>query len=308
MLSNICRIRQNGRLCIARAITAPRVRCIQFNSSSRSAPLPENKTGSNPQTTEEPNRIPTETPEDTGVPLQFLSRPLGVTEVPSALPKSWEAKREELLDREKHIERRRHLWALLSLLNVLQIHSMHQQGYDYHGYIVQILISAKESAILPRCKRSFVGQPKHGTYYICLRGSDHPAIDSLYQNIRITCTIFCRTNSRRTQAQQKISIYADQPSREFTKIMARLVVVILAPQNMEYLRVPLGKLIPCLTERNFLTMRAVGMENKHIGYTYLVDENLKVRWAGCAFARPEESEALANCTRVLLDRLAGNKT
>jgi ATPase complex subunit ATP10 len=45
------------------------------------------------------------------------------------------------------------------------------------------------------------------------------------------------------------------------------------------------------------------MENKHIGYTYLIDENLKVRWAGCGFARPEESEALANCTRLLLERL-----
>jgi ATPase complex subunit ATP10 len=51
----------------------------------------------------------------------------------------------------------------------------------------------------------------------------------------------------------------------------------------------------------------LGMENKHIGYTYLIDENLKIRWAGCGFARPEESDALTNCTRVLLERLESSQ-
>jgi len=60
---------------------------------------------------------------------------------------------------------------------------------------------------------------------------------------------------------------------------------LVSRQNMEYLREPLGML------------------NKHIGYVYLVDENCKVRWAGCGFAMDEESVALRNCTRVLLQRL-----
>ena len=45
------------------------------------------------------------------------------------------------------------------------------------------------------------------------------------------------------------------------------------------------------------------MVNKHIGYVYLLDSELRVRWAGCGLAAEGESEALANCTRVLLDRL-----
>ena len=45
------------------------------------------------------------------------------------------------------------------------------------------------------------------------------------------------------------------------------------------------------------------MVNKHIGYVYLVDENCKIRWAGCGFAKPDETIALRNCTRVLLQRL-----
>jgi ATPase complex subunit ATP10 len=61
-------------------------------------------------------------------------------------------------------------------------------------------------------------------------------------------------------------------------------------QNMEYLREPLG------------------MENKHIGYVYLLDPDLRVRWAGCGFAREEESESLMNCVRVLLDRMKSTNT
>ena len=47
----------------------------------------------------------------------------------------------------------------------------------------------------------------------------------------------------------------------------------------------------------------LGMVNKHVGYVYLLDEMCRVRWAGCADAKPEEVRALETCTGVLLDRL-----
>jgi ATPase complex subunit ATP10 len=53
---------------------------------------------------------------------------------------------------------------------------------------------------------------------------------------------------------------------------------------------------------------AIALDNKHVGYVYLVDENVKIRWAGCADATPEEREALLKCTDVLLKRFdATNK-
>jgi mitochondrial ATPase complex subunit ATP10 len=58
---------------------------------------------------------------------------------------------------------------------------------------------------------------------------------------------------------------------------------------MEYLREPMG------------------MVNKHIGYIYLVDENCKIRWAGCGLATGDEDISLQNCTRVLLQRLSKGK-
>lgn len=51
----------------------------------------------------------------------------------------------------------------------------------------------------------------------------------------------------------------------------------------------------------------LGIHNKHVGYTYLVDPDGKIRWAGCGFAEGEEREALLNCTSLLLDRVGGRK-
>jgi ATPase complex subunit ATP10 len=47
----------------------------------------------------------------------------------------------------------------------------------------------------------------------------------------------------------------------------------------------------------------LGMTNSKVGYVYLIDENLKVRWGGCADAMAEETQALETCTGVLLNRL-----
>lgn len=56
---------------------------------------------------------------------------------------------------------------------------------------------------------------------------------------------------------------------------------------MEYIRDPLG------------------LNNKHIGFVYLLDQKLRVRWAGMGLALPEEAESLRSCAKVLLDRMKG---
>jgi mitochondrial ATPase complex subunit ATP10 len=50
------------------------------------------------------------------------------------------------------------------------------------------------------------------------------------------------------------------------------------------------------------------MINSRIGYVYLVDENVKIRWAACADAKEEEEEALIRCTGVLVNRLRRQKS
>jgi ATPase complex subunit ATP10 len=45
------------------------------------------------------------------------------------------------------------------------------------------------------------------------------------------------------------------------------------------------------------------MENKLLGYVFLVDHNLKIRWAGCGPATPKETEDLRTATAVLMRRM-----
>jgi len=49
------------------------------------------------------------------------------------------------------------------------------------------------------------------------------------------------------------------------------------------------------------------MENKLLGYVFLVDQNGKVRWAGCGASRPEEVEHLRRSAAVLVRRMAGEQ-
>ncbi|KAF7296103.1 hypothetical protein MKEN_01425500 [Mycena kentingensis (nom. inval.)] len=64
---------------------------------------------------------------------------------------------------------------------------------------------------------------------------------------------------------------------------------LLSSQNMEYLRDPMG------------------LANKMVGYVYLIDENLKIRWAAGGDATSAELASLESCTRVLLKRLEDKK-
>lgn len=60
---------------------------------------------------------------------------------------------------------------------------------------------------------------------------------------------------------------------------------LVSSQNLEYVR------------------EALGMTNSRVGYVYLIDQNLRIRWGACADATLEETQALEACTGVLLKRL-----
>lgn len=46
----------------------------------------------------------------------------------------------------------------------------------------------------------------------------------------------------------------------------------------------------------------LGLDNKLVGYVFLIDQNLKVRWAGCGPATEEEVESLRKGAAVLMKR------
>ncbi|CAE6421646.1 hypothetical protein ACGC1H_001847 [Rhizoctonia solani] len=304
MLSNVWRIQRTGQLHLARAVVVPRARFIQFNSTTRSTSLPSTENNASPSSTEGSNTTPTESQPDTGVPLQFLSRPLGVDEIPSALPKSWNAKREELLDRDKHMEKRRHLVKQVARGYFHDFHKLKHHGGKM-WIAPRVLIREDKALYFPDVKgvsldnRSTVHTTTACTGRITLLSVLSTKISELHAQSFAEHTLEQHKGNKNFQYMQinlqenllkswlvslSLSSLRSTVPPEFQP------TYLLSSQNMEYLRVPLG------------------MENKHIGYTYLLDDNLKVRWAGCGFARPEESEALANCTRILLDRLDSGST
>lgn len=64
-----------------------------------------------------------------------------------------------------------------------------------------------------------------------------------------------------------------------------------------------------LTNQNMEMEREdLGLSNKHVGYTFLVGPDFKIRWAGCAFAEREERDALVACAGVLVNRLKEEKS
>lgn len=81
-------------------------RTLARSSSFQTTPLRRWK-----QTSSDPSAPPVASSSDAtdGALLEKLSRPLGVTRKPSAAAQSWEEKKAEMFDYDKHIERRRHL-------------------------------------------------------------------------------------------------------------------------------------------------------------------------------------------------------
>jgi ATPase complex subunit ATP10 len=63
---------------------------------------------------------------------------------------------------------------------------------------------------------------------------------------------------------------------------------LISGQNLEYVREPMG------------------LTNSKVGYVYLVDEKVRIRWAGCGDAMRDEAQALLDCTAMLLQRLKEN--
>ncbi|RDB30813.1 Mitochondrial ATPase complex subunit ATP10 [Hypsizygus marmoreus] len=247
-----------------------------------------------------------EGPEVKAVELQPLNRPLGVTERPTTLIKTRTQKMKELMDSDVRMAQRRHL---IKEAGKGYFHDMNMtRRHGGKTWIApKVLIREDKALYLPNIvgKSLDAGQEKNTTT-MCYgritvlamlgtriseihakgfvdptnaRFSSHPLYQyvqiNLQENLLKSILVNLFLNSLRSVVPEEL-----QPN------------YLVSSQNMEYVRDPLG------------------MTNSKVGYVYLIDENLKVRWGGCADATPEETQALEVCTGVLLKRAektVGNK-
>ncbi|KAJ3716809.1 ATP10 protein-domain-containing protein [Lentinula guzmanii] len=233
--------------------------------------------------------------------LKPLSRPLGVREKPAIRHQTKLERLKEVLTNDEAIaEQRKHL--VKEAVTKGYFHDLN--ATRRHGgktwIAPKVLIREDRSLYFPDiCGKSLAdGSEEHTTSMcmgkisiICLlntkiseihvasfttptlaRFSSHPLFNHLQINLQsnalksMLVSLFL-SSLRRTIPPEQHSYY------------------LVSSQNLEY-------------ERD-----AIGLMNDRVGYVYLVDENLRVRWAGCADATPEEARSLEVCVSMLVTRL-----
>ncbi|EPQ52136.1 hypothetical protein GLOTRDRAFT_140565 [Gloeophyllum trabeum ATCC 11539] len=231
----------------------------------------------------------------------MLQRPLGVKERPSTFVKTWGEKQMELIDPEKRRAQRDHLIKEVGKGYFADLNRTRKFGgktwiapptairEDKALYFPDIAGTPLDkntkvhTTDLLRGKISVVGilttqiSDEHIRYFVqstnaAFLNPQYPR----YQHVLINL-------QENVLKSMLVSIFLSSIRRSVPPEMHSRYLA--SSQNMEFVR------------------EDMGMVNKHIGYVYLVDENLKIRWAGCGDAKAEESEALLRCTKVLLERL-----
>ncbi|TFK83077.1 hypothetical protein K466DRAFT_590030 [Polyporus arcularius HHB13444] len=245
-----------------------------------------------------PNNTKTAKADDT---LPLLQRPLGIREKPKARVKTWSDTKEKFLDRDKQLEERTHLAREATRGYFYDLNATRRHG-GKTWIAPKVMIREDKALYFPDI---------HGT---ALAGSEEKIHTTNLLKDKVSVVALLTTRISEIQTAQflepTLQAFSSNPLFQFVQInlqdnlLKSFLVSLFASgirktvpeslwptymvssQNMEYLRQPLG------------------IANKHIGYVYLVDPNLKIRWAACADPKAEEVSALKTCTTVLLDRLS----
>ncbi|OJA08408.1 hypothetical protein AZE42_00994 [Rhizopogon vesiculosus] len=236
---------------------------------------------------------------DDDLTLPFLQRPLGVKERPSPVLKTWADTREELMDQETRLAQRKHLMKEATKGYFTDLNATRKHG-GKTWIAPNVMIREDKALYFPNIIGSSLDRKskKHTTSICEGRISVISMLSTRMSEIHVN-GFTAPTNARflSNPLYQYVQINLQENLLKsflvslFLSSIAKSVPPELHPtylvssQNMEFLRDQLG------------------MMNKHVGYVYLVDSNLKVRWAGCADAKVEETDALERCTGVLLNRL-----
>ncbi|KAA1472568.1 hypothetical protein DENSPDRAFT_898178 [Dentipellis sp. KUC8613] len=242
--------------------------------------------------------VKTEKTEDKPLPIPPLSRPLGVPEVPTTREKTLAEKGKEILDHEKQMEKRRHLVKEASTGYFQDLHMTRFNG-GKTWMAPSVLIREDKALYFPNIKgvRLDNGAAQHTTN-LC-----HGKISVISM---LTTKISEYHAESYTSRLNKM--YGDHTS--FQHVYINLQENILKSLLVNIFLTSLRSKVPQEQQANYLISRQnmeyvreqLGMVNSRIGYTYLVDDKLKVRWAACADAKPEEEEALVRGVGVLLKR------
>ncbi|KIL59466.1 hypothetical protein M378DRAFT_131521 [Amanita muscaria Koide BX008] len=231
--------------------------------------------------------------------LPPLSRPLGVRERPTIFRKTKTERIKELMNHDVRMEQRRHLIKEASTGYFHDLNMTRRHG-GKTWIAPKVLIREDKALYLPNVSGKSLDQGTvKDTTTMCFgritvlgmlgtkiselnakafvnptheRYSSHPLYQyvqiNLQENLLKSFLVNLFTSSLRSNVPKELQ--SDY---------------LISSQNLEYVR------------------EALGMTNSRVGYVYLIDENLRIRWGGCADPTIEEIQSLENCAGVLLKRL-----
>ncbi|KAH7918673.1 hypothetical protein BV22DRAFT_1115377 [Leucogyrophana mollusca] len=277
------------RLSLQRSLAVPRLQ-----GRRRLHPYTTPSTGEPEKITEKDEKL---VPEDP--PLPLLQRPLGVKDRPLPIVKTWADTREELMDQHTRLEQRHHLVKEATKGYFTDLNATRRHG-GKTWIAPTVMIREDKALYFPNIVGSSLDKKRnqHTTDLCQGRVSVISMLNTRMSEIHVNGFV-SPTNARflsnplyrYVQVNLQENLLKSFLVSLFLSSIAKTVPPELHPtylvssQNMEFVREQLG------------------MVNKHVGYVYLVDENLKIRWAGCADAKIEETNALQQCTGILLNRL-----
>ncbi|KAI8976571.1 ATP10 protein-domain-containing protein [Trametes punicea] len=277
-----------------------RFRCISSTPTRRAEPSSGSETPSSPSAKgkekaelAEASKNPTRSDE-----LPLLQRPLGVREKPKARLKSWEDTKTKFIDQEKRLEERHHLAREAT-----------------RGYFADLSATRRHGGKTWIAPKVMIREDK-ALYFPNISGTPLAGDDKVHTTGLLAGKVSVVTllTTRISEIQTEMFVEPTQASFASHPLYQRVLInlqdnllksflvslfasgirkqvpkelwptYLISSQNLEYLREPLG------------------IANRHVGYVYLVDPNLKIRWAACADPKAEEIAALRTCTSVLLDR------
>ncbi|WFD15023.1 Mitochondrial ATPase complex subunit atp10 [Malassezia arunalokei] len=236
-------------------------------------------------------------------PLPFLSQPLGITKRPTSEKPSWTERHAEWFDRDVRLEKRR---LIIKDATRGYFHDFHE--IRSHGGKTwrspQTMIRADKARYFPDIQGTCLAD----------KSKKHTA-DMLFGHVSIVAIVTSRVSEEHTRSFYEAALERFRSHPHFQLVQINLQENTLKAYLLSLFLSSLRAQVPTdlqstylLSQQNMDMVREpMGLHNKHVGYTYLVGPDGKIRWAGSAFAEADEARTLVACTGVLLDRMPGGR-
>ncbi|CAD6567825.1 MAG: Mitochondrial ATPase complex subunit atp10 [Tremellales sp. Tagirdzhanova-0007] len=230
-----------------------------------------------------------------------LPRPLGVSTPPSSEPETWSKMREKLLDKDRHMAKRR---SLLKQVN---------QGYFHDHHLIRRRFGGKQWTA-----PSMLIREDMALYFPNIGGRDlHGEKTNTTKLFTGRTTVLSITNTRLSEEHTQSfvrPVLEDQKGKPgFSFVQINHQANLLKSMLVSLFTSSLRRAIPETRWGTYMLARGewsevdvcepLGIENKIIGFVFLIDASCKVRWAGCGQANEKEVQALRQGTEVLMNRM-----